>query len=80
MTPQERAIAARMLIHDKLFNELMDGLEAEAVNGCIYAPATDHDARQAYAAQARAIKDLRSKLRSIIASDDAERNVKSGIA
>jgi hypothetical protein len=80
MNPRERAIAARMLSQDELFNQLMDGLEAAAIDQCVHAPATDHEARAAFAAQVRAIRDLRSQLRTIIASDDAERERNSGTA
>ncbi|MNY83284.1 hypothetical protein D3C86_2259520 [compost metagenome] len=44
----------------------MDDLEAAAINGCINAPVTDDETRSAYAAEARAIRKFRSKLKFLV--------------
>jgi len=63
MTPTEKTAAARALLDMPLFHLLMDELEMAAVNGCINAPITDHETRAAFAAEARAIRNFRSKLK-----------------
>lgn len=59
----EKAAAARALLDDPLFERLMDELEAAAINGCVNAKLTDHETRAAFAAEARAIRNLRGKLK-----------------
>jgi hypothetical protein len=66
MTPERRIASARALLDDELFNALMDEFEASAIDAAIYAKPTDHDARQAACAEAKAIRDLRSKLAAIV--------------
>jgi hypothetical protein len=63
MKPEDRIAVARALVDNPLFERLMDELEAAAVNGCINAKLTDHDTRATFAAEARAIRNFRSKLR-----------------
>jgi len=63
MHSDERTAAARALLDDPLFERLMDDLEATAVNGCINAKLTDHESRAAFAAEARAIRNFRGKLK-----------------
>jgi Mg-chelatase subunit ChlI len=59
----ERTAAARALLDNPLFERLMDELEAAAINGCVNAKLTDHETRAAFAAEARAIRNFRGKLR-----------------
>lgn len=63
MKPDERTAAARTLLDNPLFHRLMDELEAAAINGCINAKVTDHETRAAFAAEARAIRNFRGKLK-----------------
>ncbi|MDK1373358.1 MULTISPECIES: hypothetical protein [unclassified Sinorhizobium] len=63
MKPEERTAAARALIDNPLFDRLMDELEAAAINGCVNAKITDHESRAAFAAEARAIRNFRGKLK-----------------
>lgn len=60
-----RADAARDILAVPLFDELMNELEQAAMNACIYAKYDDHEARQAHAAEARAVRNLRSRLEAI---------------
>ncbi|MBO0125116.1 hypothetical protein [Agrobacterium sp. OT33] len=62
MTDEQKAAAARSLNDNPLFHLLMDEIEATAINGCVNAKVTDHETRAGYAAEARAIRNLRSKL------------------
>ena len=78
MDKEQRAAHARSLFHDPVFIEIMDGLEADALNMGVYAKATDNDARAAAMAEVRAIRALRSKLNAIIG--EANRAPKGGIA
>ena len=63
MKQDEKRAAARALLDNPLFHTVMDDLEAAAINGCINAPVTDDETRAAYAAEARAIRKFRSKLK-----------------
>lgn len=72
MKPEERTAAARALIDNPLFDRLMDELEAAAINGCVNAKITDHESRAAFAAEARAIRNFRGKLRFLTRQDRAE--------
>jgi hypothetical protein len=65
VTPKARAHAAQAVLSIPLFDELMDELEQAAINACIYAKYDDHEARQAQAAEARAVRNLRSRLEAI---------------
>lgn len=62
MRNEERIAAARDLLNSSLFHLLMDELEGKAIDGCINAKSTDHETRAAFAAEARAIRNLRHKL------------------
>ncbi|MDK1489697.1 hypothetical protein QN219_06445 [Sinorhizobium sp. 7-81] len=72
MKPEERTAAARALIDNPLFDRLMDELEAAAINGCINAKSTDHETRAAFAAEGRAIRNFRGKLRFLAEQAGAE--------
>jgi len=76
MTDDERRRAAQAILAIPFFNDLMDSLEKSAVNQCINAKYDDHEARQAFAAEARAIIRLRQQIGSL-AEDKAERSRKA---
>ncbi|MDW9473464.1 hypothetical protein [Sinorhizobium meliloti] len=63
MRQEDKTAAARVLIDMPLFHLLMEELEAAAVNGCVNAKDTDHDARAAFAAEVRAIRNLKGKIK-----------------
>jgi hypothetical protein len=65
----DRADAARGILAIPLFTELMDALEAAAINQAVFAKYDDHEARQAHLASVRAIRDLRSSI-EIISKED----------
>jgi hypothetical protein len=69
MTPDERSRSAQAILAIPLYGELMDELEAAAVNAAVYAQPTDHEARQAHLAQVKAIRDLRSRV-EVLAKED----------
>ena len=62
MTEEEQRRAAQVLQDMPIFHLLMDELERQAVDTCVHANPTDHDTRAAFAAEARAIRNLRSRL------------------
>lgn len=70
MTDDERKRGAQTVLSVPFFNTLWDELEEAAINATINAPNTDHEARQAHAAEARAIRRVRARLRSI--ADDGQ--------
>jgi hypothetical protein len=61
------ALEAKLLTDNELLNHILDGVEADAVARAIYAAPTDHDARQAAAAEARAVRSFRQALQSLAA-------------
>ncbi|WP_085032313.1 hypothetical protein [Ensifer aridi] len=63
MRQEDKTAAARVLLDTPLFHLLMNELETAAVNGCINAKITDHETRAAFAAEARAIRNFRGKLK-----------------
>lgn len=65
MTEDDRRRAAQAVLDIPFFHQLWDELEQAAINGCIFAKHDDHETRQAYAAEARAIKRVRDRLESI---------------
>lgn len=73
MTNEDRARAADMLLSTPLVVELFNEIEANAVNRCVLADPTDDQTRAAYAAEVRAIRDLRSRL-EIMTVSKAKRN------
>lgn len=62
MNKEDKQAAARVLMDMPLVTLLLDELEMSAVNGCINAQITDHEARAAFAAEARAVRNFRSKI------------------
>ncbi|HXV31060.1 MAG TPA: hypothetical protein VD840_12080 [Sinorhizobium sp.] len=72
MRPEDKQAAARVLLDNPLFERLMNELEAAAINGCINAKVTDHETRAAFAAEARAIRNFRGKLKFLAEQAKAE--------
>ena len=70
MTDEERKRAAQAIINMPLFNMLWDDLEASAINRCINAKPEDHETRSVMAAEARAIRNFRSQIKSLAQSAD----------
>lgn len=68
MTDDDRKRAAQAVLAIPYFTQLWDELEQAAINATIYAKYDDHEGRQAHAAEARAIKQVRQRIESI-ASD-----------
>lgn len=65
MTPDDRKRAAQTVLEIPFFVQLWDELEKQAIDACIFAKHDDHEARQAHAAEARAIKTIRQQLESL---------------
>lgn len=65
MTEDDRRRAAEVLLDMPLFHELWADLETSAINCCVNAAITDDVARAAWAAEVRAIRSFRSKLRAL---------------
>lgn len=80
MTQEEKQAAARAMLDNPLFHAVMDDLEAAAINGCINAPVTDDETRAAFAAEARAIRKFRSKLKFLAAEEQAKADGKGAPA
>ncbi|WOS61338.1 hypothetical protein [Sinorhizobium fredii] len=72
MRPEEKISAARALVDNPLFDRLMDDLETAAINGCVNAKLTDHETRAVFAAEVRAIRNFRGKLRFLTEQGKAE--------
>lgn len=72
MTNEDQRRAAEAILSIPFFNKLWDDLEQSAINACIFAKHDDHEARQAFAAEARAIKSIRSRLESISKEGQSE--------
>lgn len=72
MRQEDKTAAARTLLDSPLVTLLMDELETAAINGCVHAKITDHDARAAFAAEVRAIRNLRGKLSALAAQANSE--------
>lgn len=62
MTDEDRRRAAQAVLEIPFFHQLWDELEQAAINATIYADYTDHERRQAMAAEARAIRRVRERL------------------
>lgn len=74
-----RAAAARDILAVPLFHELFAELETAAVNACVYADHTDHEKRQAMAAEVRAIRNLRNRIEAI-SKEDAPQPARKPVA
>jgi hypothetical protein len=64
-----RAETARNILATPLILELLHEFEATALSAVIYAKYDDHEARQANAYEARAIRNLLARLESISKED-----------
>lgn len=73
MTDAEKVAQARSLLDTPIFNLLMDEMEMAAINSCIFAGPKDDETRAAYAAEARAIKNFRSKLNALVSEANTTR-------
>jgi len=77
MTDAEKVAQARALLDTPLFHVLWDDMEQTAINACLYAKATDaeteSDVRAAKAAEARAIRNFRSKLNALVSEANQTR-------
>lgn len=74
MTEEEKAYAASVLLDTPLVVELFDEIEKNAVNRCVHADPADDKTRAAFAAEVRAIRNLRSRLESMKRTK-AKRNI-----
>jgi hypothetical protein len=73
MTDAEKVAQARAILDMPLFHVLWTELEDAAVNACIFADPKDDEKRHAYAAEARAIKNFRSKLTALVSEANSTR-------
>ncbi|WP_420013327.1 hypothetical protein [Tateyamaria sp.] len=55
---------AHRLHTDPYLNEILDGMEHEALERCVAANPSDHETRQISAMEVRAIRSLRAKLKT----------------
>lgn len=78
MDKAQKAAHARALFDDPVFHEIMDDLEAAAINTAVYADITDNEKRAAALGEVRAIRALRANLESLTREDN--RPIKGGIA
>ncbi|MGV2071662.1 hypothetical protein ACQZ4Z_12990 [Agrobacterium vitis] len=67
MTDEELQRAAQVILDMPAFHQLWNELEQQAINQCVNAAPTDHEARAAFAAETRAIRRFLTKLKSIAA-------------
>lgn len=65
MSPEDRRHAAQAILEFPLLMELFAELERQAIDACLYAKLTDDEARLAHAIEARTIRNLISRLRSL---------------
>jgi hypothetical protein len=73
MTPKERAALAESIISNPLFTLVIEDMEREAIDRCVYAPMTDHDMRAAAAAEVRAIRTFRETLTASLRDNSARK-------
>lgn len=72
MTDDDRRRAAQSILEYPFFLDLWAELEAAAVNAAIYADYADHEKRQGAAMQARAYREILSRIRSIAKDGQTE--------
>ena len=70
MTEDDRKRAAQAILEYPLLMELFNELEQAAINATLFAKSTDHEARLAHAVEARTIRNLLSRIRSIAGQTD----------
>lgn len=73
MNADERKSAAQAIVAVPLFNDIMSELEAGEINAAVSADYTDHEKRQGHLAAVRAIRNLRSTIRSLAEGQPTER-------
>jgi len=77
MTDAEKVAQARALLDMPIFHKLWDEMEEGAINACLYAKATDteteSEVRASRAAEARAIRNFRSKLNALVSEANVSR-------
>ena len=73
MTDAEKIAAARELLSNPLTELLLTDLEMSAVNACVNAPVKDHEARAAHAAEVRAVRSFRGKLKALTSEANPQR-------
>lgn len=66
MDREERQHYAREILSNPLFAELCESLEKDAVNRCVAANYSDHEARVTAAADIRAIRTFRQNCEAIL--------------
>lgn len=57
--------AAQAMLAIPLFHDILRGLEQTALDGCVNAAYGDHEKRQAFAADARAIRKFREEVEAL---------------
>jgi len=55
---------AKRLFEDPYLNEILDGMETDALERCVAAQPSDHETRQISTLEVRAIRSLRQKLKT----------------
>ena len=65
MTPTDRARAAQTVLEIPFFTDLLAEIEKAAIDRCLNAQINDDETRRNEAAEARAVRKLRSKLEAI---------------
>lgn len=65
MDRSERAALAQSIFGNPLFEEIMDEMEAGEVDQAVHAPYNDHEKRQAHLVAVKAIRDLRTQIRTL---------------
>lgn len=73
MTDDDRKALAEQILNNPLMAEVMGKLEKEAIDRCVYAPMVDHEARQAAAAEVRAIRSFRASVERALVKDGVRR-------
>lgn len=65
MTDDDRKRAAQAILEHPLLMALLSEFEQSAINAVLNTKSTDHEARLAHAVEARTIRSLLSRIRSI---------------
>jgi len=65
MTDDDRRRAAQAVLEHPILMELLNEFEQSAINATLNSKSTDHEGRLAHATEARTIRNLLSRIRSI---------------
>lgn len=65
MTDDDHRRAAQAVLEHPILMELFSELEQSAINATLNAKSTDHEARLAHAIEAKTIRNLLSRIRSL---------------